>query len=308
MKEILPNFIIIGAGKSGTTALHNYCHAHPEVFMTGVKETNFFELEGKPIESNSISDPERLYHYPQSINNWEDYKNLFKEVENEIAYGETSPMYLYGKRAPFHIREKLPYVKIIAILREPVNRLYSRWLHLLRDGNDPIGDFENSMDKSSIWWRRNDLVTEGFYFDHLKRYYELFPKEQIKVFLYDDLRQDSSKVMRELFDFIGVDSNFVPDLDREYNVSGKPKNAILDKLVGANSILIKTAKSVAPGLVEKLKESSGVNKVLLDVRKQNMERPDISMAFKKQLYDSVYKSQIEQLETLIDRDLSKWKY
>lgn len=307
MKEKLPNFIIIGAGKSGTTALHNYCNAHPQVFMTDVKETNFFELEGKAIHSDPINDPERLYHYPQSINNWEDYKALFKDVTDEIAYGETSPMYLYGERAPYHIKEKLPNVKLVAILREPIDRLYSRWLHLLRDGNDPIGDFENAMDKSTIWWKRKDLVQEGFYYDHLSRYIETFPKSQLKVFLYDDLKADSAKVMHDLFEFIGVDPTFKPDLKREYNVSGKPKNTFIDSIIGTNSPLIKTAKYIAPSIVDILK-SGPAHKALTEVRKKNMERPEISLDFKRQLYTSVYKNQVLKLEELIGRDLSKWKY
>lgn len=309
MKEKLPTFIIIGAGKSGTTALHNYCEAHPQVFMTSVKETNFFELEGHTINHNQEDDPEQLFHYPQSITTWEDYRNLFSEVTNEVALGETSPMYLYGKRAPQHIKEKLPDVKLIAILREPVNRLYSRWTHLLRDQNDPVAnmDFSQALDKDTLWWKRNDLVREGMYYTHISRYFELFDRSQLKVFLFDDLRNNSELVMQELFDFIGVDSSFKPDLDREYNVSGKPKNPIVDSLIGTNSILINTAKKLAPGLVEKIKQSGQAQKMLTDVRKKNMEKPVVSDDVNAAIYKKYYQEEVEKLEGLLQRDLSKWK-
>ena len=307
MKKELPTFIIVGAGKSGTTAIHEYCDQHPEVFMTRIKETNFFELEGQKIDYSIEEDPERLHHYPQSINNIEDYKQLYLEATGtEKALGETSPMYLYGQNAPTNIHSYVPEAKLIAILRQPIDRLYSRFLHLSRDGNQPTDNFEDALDKSTIWWRRNDLVTEGFYYTHLKRYFDLFEREQIKVFLYEDLRKDSEHVMQELFGFIGVDPTFRPSLETEYNVSGKPKNPIIDKLIGSNSILIKTAKSIAPNLINRLKNSPAAQKQLTELRKKNLDRSVVSEEVRRRFIDEVYGEEIEKLSTLLERDLSHW--
>jgi hypothetical protein len=302
----LPTFLIIGAGKSGTTAVYEFLDMHPEVFMSKIKETNFFELEGKPVIIDPKDDPENLFHYPQSINNWEDYKNLFKDAGQKKARGEASPMYLYGKRAPMHIKEKLPDVKLIAILREPVDRLYSRWLHIIRDQNETIGDFKGCLDKTSIWWRRNDLIKEGFFGTNLKRYFDIFPKSQLKVLIYDDLKENPEAVMKEIYEFIGVHPSFKPDLGREYNVSGKPKNPIIDKLIGTNGIIIKAAKKIAPSLMEKLKNGKA-KQFLTNLRKKNMERPDVGNDFKLKLFNEVYLKEVELLEKLIDRDLTSWK-
>jgi len=305
-KTLLPSFIIIGAGKSGTTALHHFLSEHPEVFMTPVKETNFFELEGMPVLSDPTDDPERLYHYPQSINNWNDYNALFAQAGDVKAIGEASPMYLYGKRAPQHIHDKLPNVKLVAILREPVDRLYSRWLHLLRDGNDPIGSFEGCMDRESIWWKRNDLIQEGLYGTHIKRYVDLFTPDQLKIFLHDDLKHNPQQVMKELFEFIGVDPGFQAPLEREYNVSGKPKNSLVDRLIGSNSILIQSAKRIAPGVVNQIKDGKA-KQWLTAMRKQNMDRPAIDKAFKNTIFQEVYADEVDKLEALIQRDLTHWK-
>jgi hypothetical protein len=305
-KPTLPTFLIIGAGKSGTTAVYHFLDEHPDVFMSPVKETNFFELEGQPINKNTTDDPENLHHYPQSINTWSNYKKLFENAKNFKAVGEASPMYLYGKRSPEHIKNKLPDVKLIAILREPVDRLYSRWMHLLRDGAESIGEFENCLDRSSIWWKRNDLVTEGFYGTNLNRYTDLFPDSQLKVFLYDDLKQDPEKFMKEVFQFIEVDDTFKPSLEREYNVSGKPKNPLINNLIGTNSLLIKTAKKLIPISPEQLKKGRA-KQLLTYIRKKNMDRPEISNEFKLKLFNEVYLSEVEKLEELINRDLSFWK-
>jgi hypothetical protein len=304
--SLLPTFIIIGAGKSGTTAVYHFLNEHPEVFMSPVKETNFFELEGKPIGTDSEEDPYNLYHYPQSINTWKAYKKLFKDAKSNQAIGEASPMYLYGERSAGHIKDKLPDVKLIAILREPVDRLYSRWLHLLRDGNESIGDFKDCLNKSSIWWKRNDLVTEGFYGTNLKKYTDLFPTSQLKVLLYDDFKENPEGFLKEIFEYIGVDSSFEPSLDREYNVSGKPKNPIVDNLIGTDSFLVKTAKKIAPSATEQLKKGMA-KQMLTSLRKKNMERPKIQKKFKLKLFNEVYLEEIEKLEKLINRDLTSWK-
>jgi len=307
MDKSLPTFLIIGAGKSGTTALHHYCDQHPEVFMTRIKETNFFELEGQKIHFSQEEDPRQFHHYPQSINNLEDYKALFQAADgSEKARGETSPMYLYGKKAPWNIKAYVPNARLIAILRQPTDRLYSRFLHLCRDGEQPTDDFRDALDRSTLWWQRNDLVKEGFYYTHLKRYFELFERSQIKVFLYEDLRQDAAKLMQELFTFIGADPAFRPSLETEYNVSGIPKNKVLDKLIGSNSIIIKTAKTVAPAVVAQLKRSPAAQKKLTDLRKKNLDRPPPSPDIRRRFLDEVYGKEIEQLAKLLGRDLSHW--
>lgn len=303
----MPTFIIIGAGKSGTTALHEYCDQHPEVFMTRIKETNFFELEGQKIHFAEEEDPLRLHHFPQSVNNLKDYQALYLEANGtEKALGETSPMYLYGKKAPSKIKAHVPDAKLIAILRQPTDRLYSRFLHLCRDGAQPTEHFEDALNRDNIWWERNDLVQEGFYYTHLKRYFERFDRSQIKVFLYEDLRKDPEQLMKDLFAFIGVDPAFRPSLETEYNVSGKPKNPLVDALIGSNSILIRTAKALAPGVVSKLKSSPAAQKRLTDLRKKNLDRTPPSSETRKRFLDEVYGTEIDKLGQLLDRDLSHW--
>lgn len=307
MKSNLPTFLIIGAGKSGTTALHNYCDQHPEVFMTRIKETNFFELEGQRVHYTRAEDPLQFHHYPQSINNMEDYQALYLEAQgHEKALGETSPMYLYGEKAPINIKAYVPDVKLIAILRQPTDRLYSRFLHLCRDGDQPTDDFLDALDKDSIWWQRNDLVREGFYYTHLKRYFDLFDRSQLKVFLYEDLRNNADQLMKELFAYIGVDPNFRPSLETEYNVSGIPKNRMVDQLIGSNSIIVRTAKAIAPTVVERLKSSPAAQKKLTDLRKKNLDRSPLSAEVRARFLDEVYGQEIEKLAQLLGRDLSHW--
>ncbi len=303
--KTLPNFIIIGAGKSGTTALYEHLREHPEVFMSPVKETNFFALEGTSTV-HSEEDPDQMFHYPWAVTNWVNYQGLFHKVKKEKAIGEVSPMYLYSPKAAEKIKKRLPNTKIIAILRDPVDRLYSRYMHLARENREPTSNFADSLDQKSIWWKRNDLVQEGFYYTHLKRYYDLFDEHQIRVYLYDDLRKNPLKVIQNIYEFIGVDASFVPDLEAEYNVSGRIRNSILDKLIGQNSLIKAGVKKVSPVIANAVIKSERLKKYVNRMRKANLKKEPLSDDLRNQLIDKVYGKEISALEGLIHINLSNW--
>lgn len=303
--SVLPNFMVIGAGKSGTTSVYEYLKQHPEVFMSEVKETNFFALEGKEVKAQDDS-KEQTEHYPWAINNRQAYDQLFEGVTNEKAIGEVSPMYLYNPDAPAKIKAVLPNVKLIAILRQPVERLYSRYMHLVRESREPSQDFSDALQKDTVWWRRNDLVTEGFYAQYLERYYALFPASQVKVFLYEDLKNNREQVMAEIFDFIGVDAAFTPETGTTYNQSGKIKNRKMDALIGQNSVLVKAASAVAPGLLRAVKNSSGIRNVVNNLRAKNLEKVPLAASLKTRMTKEIYKNEIQHLQILLNRNLDHW--
>jgi hypothetical protein len=303
--KVLPNFIIIGAGKSGTTALYEYLHEHPEVYMSAVKETNFFALEGETL-IEAKDDPEQMNHYPWSITTREAYEALFDGVRDEKAVGEVSPMYLYHPDAPAKIKSTLPNAKLIVILRNPVDRLYSRYMHLARERREPSETFEECLNRDSIWWRRNDLIQEGFYYTHLKRYFDLFDKGQIKVYLYDELRHDPLALIQDMYGFIGVNDTYEPDFGVEYNVSGKIKNPMVDRFIGQNSIIKSAIASVSPRVMDKVKNQVWLKKHINNLRKQNITKPPLKHDTRVALIQEVYGTEVANLQKLIDRDLSKW--
>ncbi|MFY0598784.1 MAG: sulfotransferase [Cyclobacteriaceae bacterium] len=300
-----PNFMIVGAGKSGTTALYEYLAEHPEVYMSPVKETNFFALEGTQMV-DAKDDPEQMFHYPWSVTNWGDYQALFHRVTDEKAIGEVSPMYLYSPAAAHRIKELLPNTKIIAILRDPVDRLYSRFMHLARENRVPSENFEDALDRESIWWKRNDLVQEGFYHQHLSAYYELFDDKQIRVYLYDDLRKEPLKVIQDIYSFIGVDAAFTPDFSAEYNVSGRIQNRLLDRLIGQNSMIKSGIKKLSPALSNLLSNSEKIKKYVNRLRTANIRKEPLQPAIRRQLIDQVYSQEINALQDLLQVNLSNW--
>lgn len=222
-----PNFLIIGAAKAGTTSLYAYLKEHPQIYMSPLKETNFFALEGEQLLFQGPGDQDYINKF--SITKLEDYELLFQEAANEIAIGEASPLYLYSPKAPERIQHYIPDVKMIAILRNPVERAYSAFLHLVRDSREPLRDFAQALEKEEAricdhWEHIWHYQQAGFYYAQLQRYFAKFNPEQIRVYLFEDLNLNPLGILQDIFQFLGVSETFVPDISVRQNASVLPTN------------------------------------------------------------------------------------
>lgn len=287
----VPNFIIIGAGKSGTTSLHEYLKQHPQVYMSPLKEPNFFAYDGKAANSRWAT------NYP--VKDIEAYLALFRGVTDEIAIGEASPTYLFSPVAPERIRQYLPAVRLLAILRHPVERAYAAFQMRLRNGREPLGDFAAAV-RAEREGRRDELplpfryVNAGMYHGFLKRYYDRFDQRQIRVYLFDDLRADPNGMLRDIFRFLGADDTFAPDTSIQYNVGrGVPRYRRLNM-----------GLSWAIWRLEPLR--LGLGRPLKAMKQRNLvEPPPLAPVLRQELIE-LYRDDILKLQDLIQRDLSAW--
>jgi hypothetical protein len=234
----LPNFLIIGAAKSATTSLAEYLTQHPDVFIPpGNKEPSYFALQGQELPPAGPV-PSRVHYelwYSHCVTKFEDYTALFESAGSERAIGEASVRYLYFPDAVRHIKESIPNVRLIAILREPVARLYSHYCMNLQYQFEPLelldavaAESERKADKWGWDWH---YVGLGLYGEQLKRYYNAFSPEQIRVFFYDDFVKSPLQVIREICRHIGVDEKFSPDMSERGMVSYRPKSGIVERLL-----------------------------------------------------------------------------
>ncbi|MEJ7842585.1 MAG: sulfotransferase [Rubrobacter sp.] len=290
----LPNFLLIGAQKAGTTALYHYLGQHPQVYMSPVKEPHFFTYEGGDLK---FSGPGRGYAPP--VTRIEDYSELFRGAAGEKALGEASTSYIYFERALERIRRYAPDARLIAVLRDPAERAYSNYLHCVRGGSEPLNDFEQALQAEETRIRDNWGTVyyyrqKGFYYAQLKRYYEAFEKEQIRVYLYEDLKEDPAGVVRDAFGHLGVDEDFVPDVSLRHNVSGVPRNHALLTLTRRMHKLTPAIRAcLTPGLRRYIKSRIWA------------KPPPLSPEVRGKLVEG-YKEDILKLEELIQRDLSRW--
>lgn len=316
-----PNFIIIGAAKAGTTALHNYLGQHPEIFVTRKKEPKFFTFYQDETENSPASfdaEGHRRYEYIKagSICDLASYQALFEGVTDETAIGESSPMYLYCPHSAQRIHEYDPDIKLIAILRNPVDRAFSHYMQysIQVQGDEYLPTFEKAIaaepiDHSSIWYGLRHYVRLGFYHAQLKRYFDRFDPSQIQVHLYEDFKQKPDQLFHDTFQFLGVNDGFSVDTSTAHNVGAAPKNQLIHRSLGwintmanTDSSAIQTLKSSIPKPIYR-----GISATIQRVKKQNItDKPaSCSLETRQQLLD-LYCDDITQLQVLIKRDLSHW--
>jgi len=192
--KVMPNFIILGAMKSGTTSLHYYLSKHPEIFMSTPKETNFFAEE---------------FNWSKGLN-W--YRSCFAGYKGQKAVGETSPNYTKHplfKGIPQRIFSVLGPVKFIYVVRDPVERLITHYMHSLWDGEDPgsLSEIVRKVNGSKYGYT-------GKYYEQIHRYLDYFPRENFFIVDHHELLNDRRKTLSRLFSFLEVDPDFYsPDFE-----------------------------------------------------------------------------------------------
>lgn len=297
---MLPNFLVIGAAKAGTTSLRHYLSEHPEIFVPDRGEPSFFAHEGRPPAFCGPGDDEW-----QFVTEIEKYERLFEGAEAFSAVGEISPRYLYFEASAGRIEHHVPDARLIVVLRHPVDRAYSHFL-MNRDRRcEPERDFVEAIEKEAAreaqgwgWdWR---YVGLGRYHEQLRRYYDRFDDRQILVMLYDDLKHDRDAFFSELFGFLGVRPDFKPDTSVRHREASLPRIPALRSLVDRPNALKKTLApllAVVPYRRMKAKISAW-----------NNVRPDpLSASVRREVLERHFLSDLERLEGLIGRDLSHWK-
>lgn len=227
----MPDFIIIGAAKSGTTSLAQYLGQHPEIYMSRIKEARYLAYsDGVPDYCGYGSKGGEIMRiYQESIpRSAEHYDALFDGAAASQLTGEASPVYLYLKGTASKISDLYPEVKVIAILRNPVSRAYSSYLHMRREDAED-GTFSEALDLEQSRIAEGaglpyHYASMGFYSRQLAPYFEVFDAAQIAVFFYEDFARDTSEVLGEICRFLGIDEAFPFHFSEKRNVSGIPVN------------------------------------------------------------------------------------
>ena len=232
-----PNFFLVGAPKAGTTSLYHYLAQHPDIYMSPIKEPCFFSEEarsenfepalrarGQQIEQDTrdfIAGPMRERRSGGIVRDWVDYLRLFAPARHQRAVGEASVNYLWSRTAASRIAESFPGARILMVLRSPADRAFSQYCHVLTGGHcsQSFRDYVHE----SLWRAGAGLgvyhpfLEMGLYAAQVERYLQAFPRRHIGIWFYEDATADPPAFLRQVFDFLSVDSRFTPDTSRRYN-------------------------------------------------------------------------------------------
>ncbi len=213
-----PDFLVIGAPKAGTTALHAALAQHPDVFVSSPKEPKYWLCDGAPPPA--WCGPGDKHSQQEWI--WRDdhYFPLFAPARRDQARGESTPFYLWSRGAHRRIAERLPDVRLVAVVRDPIDRAYSNWMHLWSDGLEPESDFETAFALQddrvragwAPFWRYRDLGRYGEQLDHLYGYVD---PDRVLVVRYRDLVDDPRSTVDRVSRFLGIREGMVDAIPRD---------------------------------------------------------------------------------------------
>jgi hypothetical protein len=248
----LPNFFVIGVPKAGTTALHVALARHPQLYLSEVKEPKFFLCDGPPPTRGGPGDART---FRERIWRREDYEALFARAPEGALRGESTPFYLYDPDAQRRLHQAVPDARLIVVLRDPIDRAHSNWTHLWSAGLEPEGDFlaacrlEQRRAEAgwAPFWRYLDL---GRYGEQLQRLYTRFPREQVLILRYWQLRDEPAATLDRICGFLGVQAGLlteIPAANVTEHATASLKNRMLSGLLRA----LAAVDQYLPGMIRR---------------------------------------------------------
>lgn len=292
-----PDFFIVGAPKSGTTAMNEYLRQHPQIFMAEPKDTTFFGSDLNFLQPRISADRYRL---------------LFRGANSVIRVGETSVWYLYSKRAAQEIKAFSPDAKIIVMLRNPVDMLYAQHSEFLYNLNEDITSFEEALDAEEDRKRGERIpkqahLVEGLFYretakyaEQLERYFDIFGRENVHIIIFDDFKRDTLRVFCETLGFLGVDSSFRPEF-RVINSNKTFRHRALQKFFITPPLLL-------PKILNKITPPPFQGRFFVKLMKLNtryVKRPSLDPILRRRL-QAEFQPEVKRLGKLLGYDLSRW--
>jgi hypothetical protein len=291
----LPDFLILGAPKAGTTAIYHALRQRPDVFMPRQKELRFFAFAGAQIAK---SDPVNR----KAVTDLETYRLHFSDAKESQLKGEASPAYLSSELAPGRIRKTVPEARMIAILRNPVDRAFSHFLFAIQQGYEPRdAEFLDALREPYIdhrgFRRKRPYVADSSYGKSLSRYFRIFDRDQIQLLRYEELKAEPERILKEIFDFLRLGEGPSPTMGSNYAASGIPRNATWHALLKSRyaSWPLKSILGVSRG--------EACRAALI---RNNLYKPVLSEEERLLAYD-FFAADIETLEGLVGWDCGGWK-
>ena len=297
----LPNFLVIGAQKSGTSALYWALAQHPQIYMSRNKEPWFFAYAGEQL---AFASPGHA-HYEQAITTeLATYQNYFDQAGDALWRGEASTAYLMAARAKVaaaNIQRFIPSAKLVAILRQPAERAYSAFCHLRTYGFEPERDFRRALaaEASRAAWSPDfHYRANGDYAEALAPYFARFGREQLRIYLYEEWQHAPEATLCDLFAWLGVAPDIQPHMLRRVNESRQVRSRWLETVLAAPFEWEKRQQKRLPAFWRR-------QLARLIYRLNRTDYPPLASTLRAELTEE-YRASILTLQEMLDRDLSHW--
>jgi len=254
-----PNLFIVGAAKAGTTSLYHYLKSHSEVYVSPIKEPNYFGKDikwnyfRKENKENTRLDVNKYFskkpleqRHIAFIESEANYLKLFEGSEKFKVKAEFSTSYLYSSKAADEIYKFNPNSKIIIMLREPISRTISHYMMDFGSGKQKNNNILKALQEDYYSKRKgygisNLYIELSLYYEQINRYIEIFPLNQILILRFEDLKKEPKFFLKKIFQFINVpDQTQLIDFNLKYNQTEIPTNGVINKMIGLKKIIPKS--------------------------------------------------------------------
>ncbi|HEY6788486.1 MAG TPA: sulfotransferase [Trebonia sp.] len=298
----LPDFLVAGVPKAGTTALHAALSRHPGLYLSEIKEPKFFLTDGPPPTRGGPGD---AITYREHVWQRDKYEALFEPGPPGTLRGEATPLYLYDRDAMRRIRDLIPGARLIVIIRDPVERAHSNWAHLWSAGLEPIGDFVRACAQEqrrieagwASFWHYTGL---GKYGEQLQHVYTLFPREQVLVIRYRLLADDPASTLDRICAFLGVETGLLGEIPRE-NVTAHPEHTLSHRAVAVGMRATDAVGRLLPSTA-----GAGVtSRIERFLQRGNRQRQPLDWQQREALLPQ-FRQDIRLLEEVLGEDFSDW--
>jgi hypothetical protein len=298
----LPDFLVAGVPKAGTTALHAALSRHPGLYLSPVKEPKFFLTDGPPPTRGGPGD---ALTYREHVWERDKYEALFDAAPPGALRGEATPFYLYDPGALRRVHDLLPAAKLIVVIRDPVERAHSNWTHLWSAGLEPVGDFvracaEEDRRIAAGWapfWHYAGL---GRYGEQLARAFSLFPREQVLVLRYRLLIDDPAATLDKICGFLGVEAGVLSEIPRE-NVTAHPEHTLAHRAASLSMRASDAVGRLLPGRAA----TAATHRLERFLQRGRRERQPLGWEQRQAILPK-FTADIKLLETVLDEDFSDW--
>ncbi|MCW2498203.1 sulfotransferase [Jatrophihabitans sp.] len=301
----LPDFLVIGAPKAGSTAIHAALVQHPQLFGTVPKEPKFFLTDGRAPRRQEQRGPGDWHSAQEWVWQRARYEQLFDAAPPGTLKGESTPFYLWDRAAHLRIKAAVPDVKLIAAIRDPVDRAYSNWTHLWADGLETEPDFlraclrepERIAQGYAPFWRYLELSRYGEQLEHL---FSVFDRSQVFVLRYRDLVDAPAATLDAITGFLGVEQGVISTVPSS-NVSSWAGNSAVDRSLRRG---IRAGAALGAHVPPKVWRQAQ-RPLVAALHRGGVHRPPLDVAVRRQLV-SHFADDVALLSRLLDRNYDDW--
>jgi sulfotransferase family protein len=297
---LTPDFLVIGAARSGTTALFQYLAEHPRLFLTEPKEPHYFALAGTTPAFTGPGDRQTINRL--AVTDRDAYRALYAGARPDQVRGEASVSTMYYRDAVVRVREEAPDARLICVLRDPVDRAFSAYGFMRTRGWEPCASFEDALADEprrieAGWHHIWHYTGMSRYGEQLGHVLEVFPREQLLVLRHEDMTADPDAVLARVYGFLGVPA--IPHtVDPDPHRSGEPRNRYLSRVVSTHHPLKKLLSPVVPTALRR--------RLRREIVRRNVVRTSYRPETRRELV-ATFRADLDLLEQVTGLDVSAWR-